>query len=144
MKRTKRSIRTYSAFASDSGVALPLCGCVKLIHHHTSSKLHSGTLIAASRGLVIMKDIDSIKVVSPDRQSAFSGVLAQEVVASVADNEAQVRITSEINGQLDLSNTADVQRVRWEPSERTVLAKSGILGLTSGTFKERRHDRGRV
>jgi hypothetical protein len=65
-------------------------------------------------------------------------------MASVANNKTQVQVAGKVDGQLDLGDVGDVEGVRWEPSQRAVLAESSALGLTGGTLEERGHERGRM
>ena len=65
-------------------------------------------------------------------------------MASVVDDQTEVERSGKVDGELDLSNVGDVDRVSWEAPHCAVSTESGVAGLAGGTLELRRHDRGGI
>lgn len=133
-----------AALTTNSIVAVLLASSVHLVDHDTGTHLESRALVATTSGLVVLDHFDVVEVVSPKGQSTSTGVLSEEVVASVANDKTDVEVTSEVDGELDLGSSGDVERVLGEATNSALSAGKAVLGLASGALEQRRHEGRRV
>jgi hypothetical protein len=135
---------TYTALATNGKVSLTLSSLVQLVDHHTSTQLESRPSVAATSRLVVLDELDVAQVMGPERQSTSSGVLAEEVMASVVNNKTEVKRASKVDAQLDLGDGADVDGVLGVSANGALLSTSSVGGLAGGVLIEGGHDRSRV
>lgn len=114
---------------------------IQLADLDTGAELQGWATVAVSA--VALDEVDRLEIVSPDRKSTSTRALAQEVVASVLDNQANIRVAREIDCQLNLSNGRDLHGVAWKATE-LARAVGGVLGHAGLALEEGRHDRSRV
>lgn len=132
-----------AALAANGGVALLVGSLVQVRDLNTSTELEGGTLVATG-GLVVLDELETLEVVGPDRQRTGTSVLAQEIVTSVADNEAQVKGASKVDSKLNLGHVGGLDGVEGKATNLASAVVGSVLGLASRALVERGHDRSRV
>lgn len=89
--------------------------------------------------LVILDESHLLQVASPDGQRAGTRALSEEVMSGVVHDQAKVQVASEVNGELDLGDIGDVDRV-WRKASKLAFAAGGsVLRLTCGAVEQGRH-----
>lgn len=87
-------------------------------------RLDSGTELecrAAVRVLlVVLEELDFLELVGPDGERSSASGLGTEVVAGVLHNETEVKVASEVDGQLNVGNRAGLDNVRGQTSNLAV------------------------
>lgn len=88
-----------------------------------------------------MDSFNVVYVVSLDGQSFFVSRFVKEVMVGVVDDQMEIKVVSEVYGELDLGNIGDVDGVRWEVFQSVVVVEGGVVGFIGGILKLRRYDR---
>lgn len=129
------------ALTTDNGDAVLVSSLVQLKGLDTGAELEGRAGVAIE--IEIGVELDLLEVVGPDGQGTGTGRLASEIVASVLDDETEVGVTGEVDGELDLGDVADGDSVRGEATERALVRGRGG-GHAGQALVQGPHDGGRV
>src|SRR3569833_761762 len=101
---------THTAFSTDGRDAVLLSGKIDIFSPGAGSELKSGSVVRAVR---VGRDVlDGVEVVGPDGESTCFVGLVSKVVARVLHHKPDNGVAGEVEGQLDLRDVANVDRVR--------------------------------
>lgn len=133
------------ALTADCGDAVFVCEGVELADIDTGADLDRGAAVVRGLVGVLLDELEVLEVVRPDGQSTVANRLAEEVVASVPDDETHIGGAGEVDGELDLGDTGYVDgigRVAADLAGRA--AHVGILGQAGEALVQRRHGGSRI
>lgn len=87
-----------------------LTGCFENLKAlNTSSSLESGAAVIIV--LETFDKLDGLQIVGPDVERTSTTRLADVIMASILDNQAQVEIASKVDTELNMCDITDIDRV---------------------------------
>lgn len=96
-------------------------GLVQIQSRNTGTDLESRTgVTGGSMSELGTKVLDVLEVVCPDRKRSSARGLCVEVVTLVLDNQADVEVPGEVDGELDLCNVGGLDNIGGHAAQSTV------------------------
>lgn len=127
--KDKRLIRAHHSLTADTSNIVLVASLVQLESLDTGASLHGWARVIAT--CVAADELEVLQVVCPQRETAITGRATDKVVASVLDDESQVQVPGQIDGELYLCNRADVDHVLGSKPLATITFKAPGFGWFS-------------
>ena len=131
----------YLANPTEDRSIVFICSIIHLFHRHAGRDFEGWSLV--SRSIERRKILNVLQIVSPDGQGPGPAGLPEVAVSCVLDDEPNVQIPRKVDGKLDLSDGASIDRVDGKPAHGAISVRP-VLRHARQALKEREHDRGWV